>query len=86
MGKRQDMAKSRSGDGFMPMTGVHGCRWLQKVACRWSWRKVQGVVDRLMAVYRSVVEDDLMFSIVIGVCFVYGFQSIWNSSHSRVWL
>ena len=32
-----------------------------------------GVVDRLMAVYRSVVEDDLMLSIIIRVCFVYGF-------------
>lgn len=27
--------------------------------------KGAGVVDRLMAVYRSVVEDNLMFSIVI---------------------
>jgi len=35
--------------------------------------KGAGVVDRLMAVYRSVVEDDLMLSIVIRVCFVYGF-------------
>jgi len=42
------------------------------------------VVDRLMAVCRSVVEDDLMFFIVIRVCFVYGFRSIWNSSPSRV--
>ena len=46
--------------------------------------KGAGVVVRLMAVYRLVVEDDLMFSIVIGVCFVYGFHSIWNSSPSRV--
>ena len=30
-----------------------------------------GVVDRLMVVYRSVVEDDLMLSIVIRVFFVY---------------
>jgi len=45
-----------------------------------------GVVDRLMAVYRSVVADDLMFFIVIRVYFVYGFRSIWNSSPSRVWL
>jgi len=44
------------------------------------------VVDRLMTVYRSVVEDDLRFSIVIRVCFVYGFRSIWNLSPSRVWL
>jgi len=48
--------------------------------------KSVGVVDRLVAVYRSVVEDDLMFSIVIRVCFVYGFCAIWNSSPSRVWL
>jgi len=27
-GKRQDMVKSRSGDGFVSMTGVDGCRWL----------------------------------------------------------
>jgi len=45
-----------------------------------------GVVDRLMVVYQSVVEDDLMLSIVIRVCFVYGFRSIWNSSPSHVWL
>jgi len=48
--------------------------------------KSAGVVDRLVAACRSVVEDDLMFSIVIRVCFVYGFHSIWNSSASRVWL
>jgi len=27
-GKRQDMAKTRSGDGSAPMTGVDGCLWL----------------------------------------------------------
>jgi len=43
-----------------------------------------GIVDRVVVVYRSVVEDNLMFSIVITVCFVYGFCSIWNSSPSRV--
>jgi len=48
--------------------------------------KGAGVVDRLMAVYRWVVEDDLMFSIVIRVCFVYRICSIWNLSPSRVWL
>jgi len=42
------------------------------------------VVDRPMAVYRSVVEDDLMFSIVFRVCFVYKFFSIWNLSSSHV--
>jgi len=46
--------------------------------------KGTGVVDRLMVVYRLVMEKDLMFSIVIRVCFVYGFRSIWNSSPSRV--
>jgi len=48
--------------------------------------KGAGVVDRLMAVYRSVVDDDLIFSIVIRVRFVYGFRSIWSSSPRRVWL
>ena len=48
--------------------------------------KGAGVVDRLMVVYRSVVEDDLILSIVIRVCFAYGFRLIWNSSSSRVWL
>jgi len=43
-----------------------------------------GVVDRVMVVNRSVVEDNLMISIVIRVCFVYGFCLIWNSSPSRV--
>ena len=45
-----------------------------------------GVVDRLMAVYRSAVEDDLMFPVIIRVCFVYGFRSNWSLSPSRVWL
>jgi len=35
--------------------------------------KGAGVVDQLTTVYRSVVEDNLMFSIVIRVCFVYEF-------------
>ena len=43
-----------------------------------------GIVDRVVMVYRLVVEDKLMFSIVIRVCFVYGFRSIWNLSPSRV--
>jgi len=46
--------------------------------------KGAGVVSRLTVVYQSVVEDDLMFSIVIRVCFVYGVRLIWNSSPSRV--
>ena len=45
-----------------------------------------GVADWLITVYRSVVEDSLMFSLVIRVRFVYGFRLIWNSSSSRVWL
>ena len=43
-----------------------------------------GVADCLIAMYRSVVEDSLMFSLVIRVRFVYGFCSIWNLSPSRV--
>jgi len=35
--------------------------------------KGAGFVNRFMAMCRSVVEDNLMFSIVIRVCFVYGF-------------
>jgi len=38
--------------------------------------KGAGVVDRLMVVYQSIMEDDLMLSVVIGVCFVYGFRLI----------
>jgi len=57
-----------------------------KVGLPMVMEKGAGVVDRLMAVYRSVVEDDLIFSIVIRVCFQYEFGSIWNSSPSRVWL
>ena len=47
-------------------------------------KKGTGVVDRFMVVYRSVVENNLMLSIVIRVCFVHGFCLIWNSSPSRV--
>ena len=43
-----------------------------------------GVADWLITVYRSVVEDSLMFSLVIRVRFVYGFRLILNSSSSRV--
>ena len=35
--------------------------------------KGAGVVDRVMVVYGSVVGGNLMLSIVIRVCFVYGF-------------
>jgi len=41
MRKRQGMAKSRSGDGFVPMTGEGGCRWLWEMICRWSWMRAQ---------------------------------------------
>jgi len=43
-----------------------------------------GVANWLITVYRSVVEDSLMLSLVIRVRFVYGFHLIWNSSSSRV--
>jgi len=46
--------------------------------------KDAGVADWLITVYRSVVEDSLMLSLVIRVRFVYGFRLIWNSSSSRV--
>jgi len=38
--------------------------------------KGAGVVDRLMAMYRSIVEDGLILSIVVRVYFVYGFRLI----------
>jgi len=47
-------------------------------------KKSAGVVDQVVVVYRSVVEDNLMLSIVIRVSFVYGFCLIWNLSPSRV--
>ena len=37
-----------------------------------------GIVDRMVTVCRSPVVDRLMFSIVIRVCFTYGFCLIWN--------
>jgi len=43
-----------------------------------------GIVNQMVMVCRSVVVDRLMFSIVVRVCFAYGFCSIWNSSPSRV--
>jgi len=46
--------------------------------------KDAGVADWLMIVYRSVVEDSLMFSLIIRVCFVYRFHLNWYSSSSRV--
>jgi len=47
-------------------------------------KKSAEVADGLMTVYRSVVGDSLMFSLVIRVRFVYGFRFIWNLSSSRV--
>jgi len=47
-------------------------------------KKSAGVVDRFMVVYRSVVGNNLVPSIVVRVSFVYGFCLIWNSSPSRV--
>jgi len=41
MMKQQNMAKSRSGDGFMPMTDADGCRWLRKVISRWIQKEAQ---------------------------------------------
>jgi len=43
-----------------------------------------GIVGWMVMVCRSVVVDKLMFSIVVRICFTYGFRSIWNSSSSRV--
>jgi len=43
-----------------------------------------GIVGRMVMVCQSVVVDKLMFSIVVRVCFTYGFHSIWNSSSSCV--
>ena len=67
---------------------VHEWWWIR--ADDWCWwlpmamrgglpmvmEKGAGVVDRLMVVYQSIMEDDLMLSVVIGVCFVYGFRLI----------
>ena len=36
------------------------------------------VADWLVAVYRSVTKDSLMFFLVVRVRFVYGFRLIWN--------
>jgi len=41
MTKQQSEAKSGSGGGFMPMTNVDGCRWLQKVICQWIQKEAQ---------------------------------------------
>jgi hypothetical protein len=36
------------------------------------------IVNRMVTVCRSLTVDRLLFSIVIRVCFTYGFRSIWN--------
>ena len=86
MGKQPNMAKSRGGDAFVPMTSADGCRWLWKAVCRCLRRKAHGLPIDAVAVYRSIAEDSLMFSLVIRIRFVYGFRLISNSSSSRVWL
>ena len=37
-----------------------------------------GIVGKMMVVCRSPRIDKLMFSIIIRVCFVYGFRLVWN--------
>jgi len=37
-----------------------------------------GIVGKMMMVCRSPRIDKLMFSIIIRVCFVYGFRLVWN--------
>jgi len=37
-----------------------------------------GIVGKMMMVCRSPRIGELMFSIVIRVCFVYGFCLVWN--------
>ena len=37
-----------------------------------------GIVGKMMMVCRSPRIDKLMFSIIIRVCFVYGFCLVWN--------
>jgi len=37
-----------------------------------------GIVGKIMVVCRSPRIDKLMISIVIKVCFVYGFRLVWN--------
>jgi len=37
-----------------------------------------GIVGKMMMVCRSPRVDKLLFSIIIRVCFVYGFYLVWN--------
>ena len=50
-------------------------------------KKSAGVVDRFMVVYRSVVGNNLMLSIVIRVCFVYGLLTPFLDTYLliRIW-
>ena len=63
----------------MPMTDTGGCRYQWKVVCRLPMiTRGAGIADRIVVMCRSPVVGRLMLSIVIRVCFVYGFRSIWN--------
>jgi len=44
-----------------------------------------GIIRKMM-VCRSPRIDKLLFSIIIRVCFVYGFCLVWNLNPSRTWL
>ena len=37
-----------------------------------------GVVRKTMVVYRSLRMDELLFSMIVRVCFMYEFCLIWN--------
>ena len=45
-----------------------------------------GIVGKMMTVCRSPRVDKLLFSIIIRVCFVYGFCLVWKLNPSRTWL
>ena len=49
-------------EGDLPMMAEEGAR----------------IVNRMVTMCRSPMVDRLMFSIVIRVCFKYGFRLIWN--------
>jgi hypothetical protein len=44
-----------------------------------------GIIRKMM-VCRSPRIDKLLFSIIIRVCFVYGFCLVWNLNPSCTWL
>jgi len=37
-----------------------------------------GIIGKIMTVCRSPRVDKLLFSIIIRVCFIYGFCLVWN--------